>query len=411
MSEKGICKFTASNHAVQLELIGRVRGLDSAESYFNNLSDQDKTEKTYGALLSCYARACLTEKSLSHMQKMKEMGLPMSSVNYNNIMSLYININEYEKVPDVLAEMKENGISPDNLSYSICINSYAARSDINGMEKVLQEMEGQPQIFMDWNTCAMVANFYIKAGLNEKALAYLKKSEEKLGKNNGHGYNHLITSYASLGNKTEVLRLWELKKVVCKRYINIDYTIMLGSLVKLGELEEAEKLFEEWESSTSSYDFRVPNTLLIGYCQNGLVDKAQEMLEDKIKKGKSPIPNSWGIVAAGYVNKSEMEKALECMKMAFELRAGSEGWRPNPKVITSLLGWLSDKGQVEEVEDFVGSLKTVIPMDREMYHALIKANVREGKEVDELLESMKADKIDEDEETEKILSLKEVKAE
>jgi len=73
-------------------------------------------------------------------------------------------------------------------------------------------------------------------------------------------------------------------------------------------------------------------------------------------------------------------------------------------VISSILSWLSESGDIEDVEAFLCSLKTVVTMDREMYHALIKAYLRGGKEVDGLLERMKVDNIDENEETEKLLS-------
>lgn len=408
MNNKGICIFSPTEHAVQLDLIGRVRGFLSAESYFNSLRDQDKNDKTYGSLLNCYVRQRQTDKSLSHLQKMKEMGFGSSPLTYNNIMCLYTNLSQYEKVPGLLAEMKENKVSPDNFSYRICINSYGARADIDGVEKLLKEMESQPDIVVDWNTYAVAANFYIKAGQTDKAIDALKKSEERLDKihtKDGLSYNHLISLYASLGNKEEVLRLWGLEKSVCNRHINRDYITMLESLVRLGELEEAEKLLKEWESSGNCYDFRVPNTVVIGYSEKGFFEKAQAILEDLMEKGKVSTPNSWGIVARGYMEKGELEKAVECMKAALSFYVENRGWRPNLKVITSILSWLGDKGRVEDVEAFVGLLRTVTPVNRQMYHALIKANIRGGKEVDGLLDSMKADKIDEDEETKKILSM------
>ena len=46
-----------------------------------------------------------------------------------------------------------------------------------------------------------------------------------------------------------------------------------------------------------------------------------------------------------------------------------------------------------------------------MYHALIKANIRGGGEVDQLVKRMKADQIEEDEETKKILSFRQAEAE
>lgn len=405
MNKNGVCFFTSSEHAVQLDLIGRVRGFISAENYFNNLKDQDKTDKTYGALLNCYVRQRQIDKSLSHLQKMKEMGFASSALTYNDIMCLYTKIGQHEKVPHVLTEMKKNRVSPDNFSYRICINSYGARSDIEGMETVLREMESQPQIVMDWNTYAVAANFYIKANLIDKAFDVLRKSEERLDKKDGIGYNHLISLYATLGNKSEVLRMWDLEKSACKRYINRDYITMLESLVKLGELGEAEKLLQEWESSGNSYDVRIPNTIIIGYCKNGLYEKAEAMLENLMGKGKITTPNSWAVVAAGYFTEGKTKKGLDCMKIALSLHVEGKGWKPSPKLIADILIRLGDEGSVQDVEAFVAALRAVFPVNRQMYHALIKAYIRGGKGLDKLLACMKADKIDQDDETKNLLSM------
>ncbi|KAI5590815.1 hypothetical protein POPTR_004G042500v4 [Populus trichocarpa] len=405
MHKKDICIFSPSEHAVQLDLIGRVHGFVSAENYFNNLRDQDKNEKTYGALLNCYVRQRETDKSILHLQKMKEMGFAKSSLTYNDIMCLYTNVGQHEKVPQVLNEMKENNVLPDNFSYRLCINSFGARDDLEGMEKILNEMEHQPDIVMDWNTYAVAANFYIIGDLTDKAIDTLKKSEARLDKKDGTGYNHLISLYAKLGNKTEVLRLWDLEKSACERHINKDYIIMMESLLKLSEFEEAEKMLKEWESSGNFYDVRVPNTLIIGYSRKGLCEKAKALLENLTEKGKMTLPNSWGIVAAGFFDKSEVAKAFSCMKAALCLYVENKGWKPNQRVINGILSWLGDEGSAEDAEAFVSSLKTVIPVNREMYHAVLKANIRAGKEVHRLLDGMKTYNIKEDEETKKILSM------
>ncbi|KAL5994490.1 hypothetical protein ACLOJK_024542 [Asimina triloba] len=405
MGKRGVCVLSPADHAVQLELIGRVRGLASAEAYFNSLSEEYKTKKPYGALLNCFVRDCLIDKSLSHMEKMKELGFATDPLPYNNLMCLYAKTDQHGKVIDVLSEMKERGVLPDNFSYRVCINSFGAKSDLKGMEKILHEMEGQSFITMEWNTYAAVASIYIKVGLVEEALDTLKKSEKLIG-SDGEGYNYLISLYGNLGNKSEMLRIWEHKKSVFRRLLNRDYSTILGSLVKLGELEEAESLLKEWEKSENGYDFRIPNTLLIGYCQKGLVEKAEEMLERLVKEGRTPIPNSFGIIAAAYVQKDEIGKAVDYMKSAFSVFPGNQGWKPNPNVISSLLGWLGDEGDVEGTEAFVRLLSAVIPMNKEMYHALIKANVRAGNDVDGILESMREDNIEADEAMEKILSLR-----
>ncbi|KAL3741832.1 hypothetical protein ACJRO7_017323 [Eucalyptus globulus] len=376
--KNGVFVFSPVEHAVQLDLIGRVHGLVSAEKYFENLMDHDKTYKTYGALLSCYVRRHQVEKSLSHLQKMREKGFDLTALTYNNMMCLFTKIGQHDKVPDVLTEMKENKVLPDNFSYRICMNSYGERSDIKGMEELLREMETQPHIAVDWNTYAVAANFYIKAGLAKKALDALKRSEERLTGKDGTGFNQLISLHTSLGNKTEILRLWDLEKNACKRCINKDYINILKSLVKLGELEEAEKVLTEWESSGNCYDFGIPDTVIAAYSEKGLHEKAETLLENLKEKGKETTPDSWARVAAGYWHNGDVEKAVKSMKLALSLPVTKKRWKPDPKLVATILNWLGDNGSVADVEAFAGFL-SIVPVNREIHDALLKAGSRESK--------------------------------
>ncbi|KAL1201791.1 Pentatricopeptide repeat-containing protein [Cardamine amara subsp. amara] len=380
MNETGVCVFSPTEHAVHLDLIGRVHGFVTAEEYFVNLKEQYKNDKTYGALLNCYVRQQNVEKSLLHFQKMKEMGFTSSSLTYNNIMCLYTNIGQHEKVPGVLDEMKKDNVAPDNYSYRICINAFGAMYDLERIGMILRDMERQRDITMDWNTYAVAAKFYIDGGDCEKAIELLKMSENRLEKKDGEGYNHLITLYARLGNKTE-------------------------SLVKIDALKEAEDVLSEWGSSGNCYDFRVPNTVIRGYAGKGMEEKAEAILEDLARRGKATTPDSWELVATAYAEKGVLDNAYKCLKTALDIEVGNRKWRPGLKLVRSVLSWLGDEGSSKEVESFVASLRNCIDVNKQMYHALIKADIREGgSNVDTLLQRMKDDKIEADEETTAILS-------
>ncbi|CAH9109287.1 unnamed protein product [Cuscuta epithymum] len=397
-------RFSATEHAMRLDLIGRVQGIVSAEEYFNGLSEEDKNEKTYGALLHCYARQLQVDKALLHLQKMKERGLSLTSVAFNDIMGLYTRIGEYEKVPEVLDLMKKNGVCPDNLSYRTCINSYGERSDIDGMEKLLNEMENQTHLIMDWNTYAAIANCYIKLGLPMKANFMLAKAEEKIDVKSREIYNFLISLHSKLGNKSHVFRLWEAAKSNCKKLVNQNYITMLKSLVKLDELDEAEKLLIEWESSGNCDDLRVPCTVISGYIDKELFAKAENMLKDLKSKGKIVSPSIWGIVVEGYLDKGELERAIECMNVALSLKE-SEEWKPNTKVVMGIISSFGEKCSSKEVESFISLLKRSVPLTRQMYHQLLRSYVARGEDVDGLLNCMKADNIYEDDETKSILKM------
>ncbi|PWA97864.1 tetratricopeptide repeat (TPR)-like superfamily protein [Artemisia annua] len=393
MNKKGMCAFTPTDHAVQLDLIGKVHGFVEAENYFNALAEVDKNGKTYGALLHCYVRQRETDKSLSHFERMKEKGLVDSPITYNDIMCLYIRSNETEKVLDVLKEMKKNGVNPDNLSYRMCINSYGDKMDIEGMEKVLSEMERDSNIVMDWNTYAVVANCYIKDKVIDKANNALKKAEKLVAKD-GLGYNHLISLHARLGNKEDVLRLWGLQKTACKRQINRDYTTMVKSLVRIEEFEEAEKLLVEWKSSGNVYDFQVPLILIDGYLKNDLSDKAKDLLDNLVQEKKATTPDIWGLVADSFLKKGDVGKSLSCMESAFSLPIEYKDWKLDSNTVYKLLEGFGEKASSIEVEDFVYELRKFVKLDRGMYHTLMKAYINSDKDTGYLCDIMKDDGIE-----------------
>lgn len=330
----------------------------------------------------------------------------MSFLNYNNIIRLYSQTQQHEKVPGVLAQMKKDGVPPNFFTYSLCINSYGERGDLAIVEKLLEEMEREPHISTGWETYSMVAKFYIKADMKEKALVCLKKCEDKAHKCDLLAYNHLISHYAVLGSKGAMMRFWKLQKVNCKKQFNREYKTMIGCLVKVDDLDQAEKVLGEWELSGNAYDFKVPNMLLNAYTQKGLVEKAEALLRSMVAKGKTPTPNSWSIIASGHVAKENMEKAFQCMKeaMAVPVVDQNRRWRPQLDAISSIFSWVIDNADIGEVEEFVNSLKTLGSMNRDMYLSLMNMYVRCGKDVDGILESMKADNIEIDEEIEKTLN-------
>lgn len=86
---------TTTDQAVHLDLISKTRGITTAESYFINLPEQLKNHFTYGPLLNHYCKHQMTEKAESMFQKMKELNLTLTSLHYNNILTLYENICEF----------------------------------------------------------------------------------------------------------------------------------------------------------------------------------------------------------------------------------------------------------------------------------------------------------------------------
>lgn len=406
MKLKGTYTLTPVQHAVQLDLIGKVHGFLRAEAYFNSLSEEDKTDKVHGALLHCYARQHETGKALALLKTIRDKGMPLSSVAFNDIMCLYASTDEIEKVPEVFKKMKDHGVQPDNLSYRICINSFGVRSDIEGMENILNEMENDGGITPDWNTYAVVANFYAKAGLEGKAKISLQEAEKRLaGSKDTLGYNHLISLHARLGNKDDVIRFWNEEKIACRRCLNREYIIMMEALVRLDDFEEAEKVLKEWETTKNCYDFRVPKVVIVGYIDKGLCEEAEALLNYFTEMKKESTPHIWAMLGRGYLEKGDIENALKSLKTAISLHDSSKELKLDNKVIRGIVRLIGERGSCDDCERVVNLLKGGIRLERPVYHTLLKSRIAKGKDVNRIIDMMRSDDYEEDEETIKILAL------
>ncbi|KAH7842730.1 hypothetical protein Vadar_008510 [Vaccinium darrowii] len=93
--------------------------------------------------------------------------------------------------------------------------------------------------------------------------------------------------YASIGKKNEVYRIWGLFKNSGRIY-NMSYLCMMRSLVKLDDLDGAEKIWEEWEAVKECFDSRIPSLFVSAYCKKGLLGNAESIVNRLMESGVDP---------------------------------------------------------------------------------------------------------------------------
>ncbi|KAK6919052.1 Pentatricopeptide repeat [Dillenia turbinata] len=339
MSERRNFALSTGDIAVRLDLISKVRGLEAAENYFNEIPDELRSFQVYGSLLICYANNNSLEKAEALMQKMIKLKLVRSTLPYNVMLNLYHKMGKHDKIDNLVQLMKNRGIHWNGYTMNMRINSYADIPDIEAMEKLLMEMEGDLQFHMTWDAYAVAARGYTKAGLRDKASQALKKSEHLIfGKSKRFAYEMLLSLHAGLGNKDEVYRLWNKYKEMGKTY-NLGYLVMISSLMKLDDIGGAEKLFVEWESVYTSYDARVPNLMVTGYCKKGLLQKAEAFIDTLIQSGKEPNSGTWDRLTAGYCQMDQIDRAVDTLKKAIVENHCSQ-WKPRKLNISE---WMSER--------------------------------------------------------------------
>ncbi|KAJ6360852.1 hypothetical protein OIU77_004803 [Salix suchowensis] len=198
--------------------------------------------EVYGALLNCYAHYKHLEEAEATMRKMREMGFVRNVLSYNVMLNLYYQMGKYEKLEVLMQEMEKWGICFSNITYKILLNAYVATSNIEEIKKKLMKMEADPLVSIDWYAYVVAANGYLKAGLIDKTLTMLWRSEQLIsGKSARFACETLTSLYTAVGNKEQVYRVWNLYKTK-GRSLNSSYHCMINSLLKLDGVDGAERI-------------------------------------------------------------------------------------------------------------------------------------------------------------------------
>ncbi|ONK63214.1 uncharacterized protein A4U43_C07F12570 [Asparagus officinalis] len=391
-----------TNHAIRIDLMSKVKGIESAEDYFSKLPENAKQEQTYGALFSCYCTEKMLDKALSLYKKMKELGFASNNLLHNNLMGLYMKLEQPEKVPIILKEMKANNLVPDNVTYCIVMNSYAALNDIDSVERVIQEMEDDENSVIQWNAYSTLASIYISAGHFEKAESALKKLEGLIDSRERLPFHFLISLYASTGNLEEINRVWKSLKATFVKCTNMSYLTMLQALNKLDDIEGMKQIYEEWELIHETYDSRLTNVLISCYLRNDMIEEADSLyMKTKDKQGKLDF-RTCELFMDYYLKKNETGSAMEWLEIASRMAEDGE-WKLNLEKVSLFLQHYEKEKDADGIEKFCKILKKLNCLGSGAYKSLIHIYAATDKKDPSLCKWIKEEKIELDPETQKLL--------
>uniref|UniRef100_A0A0A9DQY2 Pentacotripeptide-repeat region of PRORP domain-containing protein n=1 Tax=Arundo donax TaxID=35708 RepID=A0A0A9DQY2_ARUDO len=332
---------------------------------------------------------------------MEEMGIK-SAYAYNVMMKLYLETGQLERVHDMFRDMEEKGVEPDVFSVDNLLAAYIAADDVEGLMKVLNKVNPHQKL-LNWHGHASAAKAFMKAGMQTRALMALLEAERRITPKNGRvAYGFLLHTYTELGMYPEAERIWRFYKSKVPP-CNSMYLCRITVLLKMNDIEGANKALKEWETKCVSYnDFRLTNLVVDAYCKEGLVEKAVALVDEAIEKGRTPYANTWYRLAGGFFKTGQVLKAVDMTRKA--LASATHPWKLDLTYVLMSLNHFMDQKDVEAAEEMASLLQKLVPLTRDVYHCLLKTYVRAGKPVSDLLDRMNKDGLEADEETDKILT-------
>lgn len=406
MARRGM-NMTLSDQAIHLDLIAKTHGIPAAENYFIDLPESSKSIECYGALLNCYCKELISDKAEALMEKMKELGLPITALSYNSLMTMYTKIGQPERVPALAQEMKANNIMLQIYTYNIWMRALAAERDIHGVERVLDEMKRDGRVAEDWTTYSNLASIYVDAGMSDKAENALKELEKRNTSKDLSPYQFLITLYGRTGNLLEVYRVWRSLRLKFPKTPNVAYLNMIQVLVNLNDMPGAEKCYKEWDSADcTSYDIRIVNTLIKAYIKDDF-KKAQELKESARRRGADPNAKTWEIFLDYHLKKGEIESAVTCVENAITTgRGNGTKWVPQAEVVIAIMQLFEQNKDVDGAEGFMELVKKAVDdVGAEAFESLIRTYAAAGRTSPSMSRRLKMENVEVNEECKKLLDV------
>ncbi|XP_008806388.3 pentatricopeptide repeat-containing protein At5g27460-like [Phoenix dactylifera] len=393
---------SSADHAARLEMITKVHSIAEAELYFEKLSDSASRRVASFPLLHHYVKERNLEKAEALMSMLLNLGLVVDPHPFNEMMKLYVATGQYKKVLAVIQHMKRCKIPRNVLSYNLWLNASGELSGVAVVEMVHEEMMNDKNVEVGWSTYSTLANIYTKSGLLDKAFAALRTAEERLSVRKRLGYSFLMTNYAALKDRDGILRLWESSKRVPGRISCANYMSVMLCLIKVGDIQEAEKVFKTWEMECRKYDVRVSNVLLGAYMRNGWMDRAEALHLYTLEEGACPNYKTWEILMEGWVKCNQMDKAVEAMKKGFSMLKACN-WRPRSDIVVAIAKYFEEQGNIQETERYVKVLRHLRLMSLPIYKSYLRACINAKRAAPSMLEKMARDGISLDAEAEELI--------
>ncbi|XVF40892.1 hypothetical protein PTKIN_Ptkin01aG0153300 [Pterospermum kingtungense] len=385
LEAKNQIDFTERDYASRLDLIAKVRGLQKAEHYIQNIPKTFRGEIIYRTLLANCVVANNLKKAEEVFNKMKELGFPITSFACNQLLLLYKRLDK-KKIADVLLLMEKENVKLTLFTYKILIDTKGLSNDLAGMDQIVETMKAEG-IEPDIQIQSILAKHYVSGGLIKKAEEVLKGMEGDNIKENRWVCRFLLPLYAELGRADEVERIWN----VCESNPRFEeYLAAIEAWGKLSKIEEAEAVFDRMIKTSRKLPARYYSTLLKVYSNHKMLQKGKDLVKRMDDNGCQIGPLTLDALVKLYVEAGEVEKADSILQKACQ----QNKVKPLFSSFMAVMDQYSKRGDIHNSEKMLHRMRDAGYVARlRQFQSLVQAYINDKTPAYGMRERMKADNI------------------
>ncbi|KAJ1406890.1 Tetratricopeptide-like helical domain superfamily [Sesbania bispinosa] len=365
------------DYSYLVEFTTKLHGIPHGEKLFSHVPSEFQNELLYNNLVIACLDKGVTRLSLEYMKKMRELGYPISHLVFNRLIILHSSPSRRKMIPKLLTQMKADKVTPHVSTYNILMKMEANEHNLENLVKVFSQMK-QKQIEPNEISYCILASAHAVARLYTATETYVEAVEKSMTGNNWSTLDVLLILYGYLGNPKELERIWgiirELPLVRSKSYM-----LAIEAFGRIGQLNRAEEIWLEMESTKGLKSVEQFNSMMSVYCKHGFVDKASRLYKNMKTNGFKRNAITYRQLALGCLKSGLAEQALKTLDLGMRMTINRRVRNSTPWLETtlSIVEIFAEKGDVENVERLFEEFhKAKYCRYTFVYNTLIKAYVK-----------------------------------
>ncbi|XP_020579913.1 pentatricopeptide repeat-containing protein At1g71060, mitochondrial [Phalaenopsis equestris] len=360
-----------------IDALGKIKQFRLIWSLVESMKQRGLLKKeTFVLVGRRYARARKIREAIQAFEKMEVFGLKPELADYNSLIDTISKSKNVMRAQEILYDLKRRRkFSPDLKTYTILIEGWGQERNLTRMKEVYDEMIKQ-NFEPDVVTYGILINAFCKSGNCDEALLIFRNMEEKGCKPSPHIYCTLVNGLGSQKRLDEALKYFELSKQcghpheiptynavvgsycwalrfedafkVVDKMMNLHigpnartFDIILHHLIKVGQTEEAYKVFQNMGSYGDCEPQLNTYTMMVNMlCAEERVDIALKVWKQMNEKGVLPCMHMFSALINGLCFENRMDEACKYFQEMLD-----KGIRPSGQLFSKLKETLLEGGK------------------------------------------------------------------
>ncbi len=315
------------------------RRVEIAERIFEEIKSSDKIKPsivTYSIMIRGYGVAFNIQKAVELYEEIKKNGMQPNDIIYGCLMNCAVRCSNLPLMVELFERMKENGMKPNAIIYTTLIKGFNKMKQYEKAFEIFEQLTSEDRNDSNIVVYNAILDVCVESAEFDKLkqiysnLKNLALESDAAPQPNLVTYSTVIKGYFKSNNISEAFDVYEFLKANKFKLDEVFYSIMIDSLIAVGEYTKAEKLFVEMKQFAIKRSSVIYSILIKMYAKTAQtntndMEKALNLIKQMKEDGIKPSVISYTTLMQMYIRKKMIKQAIGIFN---EIKR--EGLEPDP---------------------------------------------------------------------------------